>query len=203
MILQPCFVSPGLLIQKEKWLSNFPPTCEKTETQPNPVIEGMVDALNSQFRIEQVSNIILNGKSKLPNSLKSEIGINWLKIFNKSEENKLRSWNTYYSHNVLGKQKYLNSRKANKKAKFQGHSVPNYISYKELAQVINIIDIGTVKNLSDLSGDYKNTPVVYKKPIEFILRLTEFYLFVNEERLDKLKSFEHFPCKEASSFYLQ
>ena len=36
--------------------------------------------------------------------------------------------------------------------------------------------------------------------VEFILRLEEFYLFVNEERLDKLKSFEHFPCKEASSF---
>ena len=70
---------------------------------PDPVIEGMVDTLNSQFRTEQVSNIILNSKSKLPNSLKSEIGINWLKSFNKSEENKLRSLNTYYSHNVLGK----------------------------------------------------------------------------------------------------
>ena len=32
------------------------------------------------------------------------------------------------------------------------------------------------------------------------LRLPEFYLFVNEERLDKLKSCEHFPCKVASSF---
>ena len=60
---------------------------------PDPVIEGMVDTLNSQFRTEQVSNIILNSKSKLPNSLKSEIGINWLKSFNKSEENKLRSLN--------------------------------------------------------------------------------------------------------------
>ena len=70
---------------------------------PDPVIEGMVDTLNSQFRTEQVSNIILNSKSKLPNSLKSKIGINWLKSFNKSEENKLRSLNTYYSHNVLGK----------------------------------------------------------------------------------------------------
>ena len=100
----------------------------------------------------------------------------------------------------MGKQKYLNSRKANKQAKFQWHSVPNYISYKELAQVINAIDIGTVENLSDLSSDYKNTPVVYREPVEFILWLAQFYLFVNEERLDKLKSFEHFLCKEASSF---
>ena len=57
-----------------------------------------------------------------------------------------------------------------------------------------------MKNLSDLCSDYKNTSGVYREPIEFILRLAEFYLFVNEERLDKLKSFEHFPCKEASSF---
>ena len=57
----------------------------------DPVIEGMVDTLNSKFRTKQVSNLILNSKSKLPNSLKSEIGINWLKSFNKSEENKLRS----------------------------------------------------------------------------------------------------------------
>ena len=59
--------------------------------RPDPVIEGMVDTLNSKFRTKQVSNVILNSKSKLPNSLNSEIGINWLKSFNKSEENKLRS----------------------------------------------------------------------------------------------------------------
>ena len=164
--------------------------------RPDPVIEGMVDTLNSKFRTKQVSNVILNSKSKLP----SEIGINWLKSFNKSEENKLRSLNTYYSHDVLGKRKYLNLRKANKEAKFQRHSVPNYISYKELAQVINTIDIGTVRNFSDLCSDYENTPVVYREAAEFLLRLAEFFLFVNEERLHKLKSFEHFPCKKASFF---
>ena len=112
--------------------------------RPDPVIEGMVDTLNSKFRTKQVSNVILNSKSKLPNSLKSEIGINWLKSFNKSEENKPRSLNTYYSNDVLGKREYLNLRKANKQAKFQSHSVPNYISCKELAQVIDNIDIGTM-----------------------------------------------------------
>ena len=133
----------------------FMEACHLGQTQ-------LLKALNSKFRTKQVSNVILNSKSKLPNSLNSEIGINWLKSFNKSEENKLRSWNTYYSHNVLRKRKYLNLKKANKQAKFQGHSVPNSISYKELAQVINTIDIGTVKNLSDLCSDYKNTPVAYR-----------------------------------------
>ena len=69
------------------------------------------------------------------------------------------------------------------------HASANSISYKELAQVINTIDIGTVKNLSDLRSDYKNTPAVYRVPVKFIVRLAEFYLFVNENRLDKLKPF--------------
>ena len=112
-----------------------------------PVIEEMVDTLNSKFRTKQVSDVILNSQSKLSNSSKSEIRINWLKSFNNLEENKLRSLNTYYSSDVLGKRKYLNLRKANKQAKFQGHSVPSSISYKELAQVINTIDIGTEKSL--------------------------------------------------------
>ena len=113
---------------------------------------------------------------------------------------KLRSLNTYQSHDVLERRKYLNLRKTNKQAKSQGHLVPNYISYKELAQVVNTIDIEAVKNLSDLFSDYKNTQAVYREPVEFILRLGEFYLFANEERLGKLKSSEHFPCKEGSSF---
>ena len=91
---------------------------EGLSLRPDPVIQGMVDTLNSKFRTKQVSNLILNSKFKLPNSLKSEIGINWLKSFSKSEEKKLRSSSTYYSHDVLGKRKYLNLRKANKQAKF-------------------------------------------------------------------------------------
>ena len=70
--------------------------------RPDPVIEGMVDKLNSKFRAKQVSNIILNSKSKLLNSVKNEVGMDWLKSFNKSEENKLRSLNTYYSQMFWG-----------------------------------------------------------------------------------------------------
>ena len=70
--------------------------------RPGPVIEGMVETLNSKFRTKQVSNVTLYSKSKLPNSLKSEIEINWLS-FKKSEEKKLRSLNTYSSHDVFRK----------------------------------------------------------------------------------------------------
>ena len=99
----------------------FMEACHLGQTQ-------LLKALNSKFRTKQVSNVILNSKSKLPNSLKNEIGINWLKSFNKSEENILRAVNAYYSHNVFGKRKYLKLRKAKKQAKFQGHSVPSSIS---------------------------------------------------------------------------
>ena len=35
-------------------------------------------------------------------------------------------------------------------------------------------------------------------PVEFVLSLEEFYLSVNEKRLDKFKSFYDFSCKKAS-----
>ena len=55
----------------------FMQACHLGQTQLSKV-------LNSKFRTKQASNVILNSKSKLPNSLKSElIGINWLKRFNK------------------------------------------------------------------------------------------------------------------------
>ena len=107
-MLQPCCVSPELLTRKEKLLSNFPkwkpnPTIKSSSyrskivrwkgrfeacsvihgglsLKADPVIVGMAHTLNSKFRTKQVSNVTLNSKSKLPNSLKSEIGINWLKI---------------------------------------------------------------------------------------------------------------------------
>ena len=44
----------------------------------DPVTERMVNTLNGKLRTKQVPNVMLNSKSKLPSSLKSEIGINWL-----------------------------------------------------------------------------------------------------------------------------
>ena len=54
----------------------FMEACYLVQTQ-------LLKALN-KFRTKQVSNVIFNSKSKLANSLKSEIEINWLKSFNKS-----------------------------------------------------------------------------------------------------------------------
>ena len=44
--------------------------------RPDPVIEEMINTLNRKFRTKQVLNVIFNSKSKLLNSLKSQVGMN-------------------------------------------------------------------------------------------------------------------------------
>ena len=86
---------------------------------------GLIHLLKGwQTQTKKVSNVILNSKSKLLSSLKSENKMNWLKSFNKSEENKLRSLNTYYSHDVLGKRNNLNLRKQINKQSFRDIQFP-------------------------------------------------------------------------------
>ena len=45
--------------------------------------------------------------------MKKNVSIQWTERFYSSQENKRRSLSTYYSHDVLGKRKYFNLRKAN------------------------------------------------------------------------------------------
>ena len=81
------------------------------------------------------------------------------------------SLNTYYFHDVLGKKKYLNLRKANKQAKFEGNSVSNFLPYTQFAREINKIDISILNNLSSPCSDYDKIPAAYREPIDMILRL--------------------------------
>ena len=168
--------------------------------KPEPVIEGMLDTLGSKFKSKQVSEMILDSKTAISNSVKSSVSEKWTQKFYKSAENKLRSLNTYYSHDVLGKRKYLNLRKANKQAKFEGNDIPNFVSYSELAKQINSIDIGELSHLSELCENYANAHGMYREPLPFILRLAKFYMFVNKGRTDKLRSFDKFPKKDPTSF---
>ena len=55
----------------------------------------------------------------------------------------LRSLNIYYSHNVMGKRKYISVRKANKDS-----DIANFVPYKLLASHIESVDIGTVKDIN-------------------------------------------------------
>ena len=101
----------------------------------------------------------------------------------------------YYSHNVMGKQKYKAIRKANRNSLFQHQRVANYIPYSDLSNYINSIDIGI---LLPLCPDLVSVDEVQHKPVgmfrdvcTYIERLAKFYLTVNEYRVDKLLVFDN------------
>ena len=104
----------------------------------------------------------------------------------------------------MGKAKYLNIRKANKKALHEGFKITNYVSYKELSSYMNKIDIDTVINIDpaftyDLEDSEKGQGMF--RPLDsYVPRLAKFYLSVNEKRFDKLKEFPFFEKKDQESF---
>ena len=117
----------------------------------------------------------------------------------KSEENTLRSLNIYYSYHVMGKQKYINIRKANKTC-----DLPNFVSYKTLSEMIRSIDIGPIHNIHPtLTSGCNESEIecdgMYRNLIDFAPRLAKFYLTVNEKREDKLETFPEHPRKDPDS----
>ena len=52
------------------------------------------------------------------------------------------AFKTFYCHNVVGKKKYINLRKANRNSMHKNVAAPNFLPYKDLAAFINNIDIG-------------------------------------------------------------
>jgi len=172
-----------------------------TDSFREPTLFGMIDTLSIKFKSTEVSQAILSSKKSLTKSLKDVQLKDWTTSYTTSRENKLRSLNMYYSHDVMGKRKFTNVWKENKAATFEGHHVPNYIPYKELALEINSLEIGIVNDantlLSDNDSDIQGT---YREPAQFIQRLAKFYLIRNNERHDKLKEFNFFPKKCMESF---
>lgn len=59
----------------------------------------------------------------------------------------LRSLNSYYSHNVLGKRKYLPLRKASTQATFENSKITDLVSHKLLAKEIENINIGKLHDI--------------------------------------------------------
>lgn len=86
----------------------------------------------------------------------------------------------------MGKAKFINLCKANKKTSFKGSFIVNYASYSSLAKYINEIDIGTLNNITNITDECLSESIqgVYRNPAEHILRLASFYLEVNKIRLD-------------------
>ena len=171
-----------------------------TVLKKEPVLHGMLDTLTSQFKTKTLTKKILNTKDYLTNNIKTNVLASWSKDYYLSKENKLRSLNSYYCHNVLGKRKYLSLRKANKQGTLGNSKLPNFVSYNVLSKEIGSIDIGKLCEINEHLGIKQEKVGLFRPPAEYILHLASFYLKVDLVREDKLKVFAKMPKKDSGSF---
>ena len=171
-----------------------------TSSNLEPSITGLLGTLTSKVKAKVLSSKILSGKPALIKQLKASVMKEWTENTYKSKENILRSLNTYYSHNVMGKRKYINLRQANKVSVHQNAYIPNYVPFKDLSEEINSIDIGVLHDVNELiPSNTENYQGCYRDASSYILRLAKFYLTVDKHRKDKLKFFPNFPKKDGDS----
>ena len=97
----------------------------------------------------------------------------------------------------MGKRKYVAIRKKTANTKFKRRRLPNFVTYDTLMKYIKSVDIGTLYDVKEVPS--KNVPEEeqgegkFRKLSEYLPRLAEFYLRVNDDRLDKLKQYSVFP----------
>ena len=106
----------------------------------------------------------------------------------------------HITHNVFGKWKYLSSCDANKQGKCDNTHTTNFVSYKTLVNRINNVDTGELNDISGLSISHEKACGKYHNPASYILDLAKFCVEVDNDREDKLKTFESFSKKHSSSF---
>ena len=117
------------------------------------VLKGILETVGRKFTSKHVVSELNNGKNTITRKLSQNFINSWHNNFYKSNENRVRSLNVYYSHNVMGKQKYKAIRKANMNSLFQHQRVSNYIPYSELSKYINSLDIGIILPVCPVSVD--------------------------------------------------
>ena len=163
-----------------------------------PTVTGMLDTLSSKCKSKVLADAILNGKQCVVQNIEQKVISSWSCNYYDSIENLHRSLNLFYSQDIMGKRKYLNTRKCN-----EDKQLPNYVPYKKLANFISSIDIGTVTDAQEkfganLDGD-DTGPGMYRPFDQYALRLVDFYLMVDRERHDKLLDFKTFKTKDPLS----
>ena len=84
-------------------------------------------------------------KNEVHNTLHND----WAAKCKESEQNILRTVNLYYSHDVMGKRKYISIRKDTSNSKFDGKRIPNYSTYNSLIKYIKSVDIGRLYDVRD------------------------------------------------------
>lgn len=125
-----------------------------------------------------------------------------VKAFENSKTNFVRSVNVLYRNGLVSKVKYISIRSAlsmNNKENSNSKShtefmsncnVPRILPYKEFMYKIKGIDIGNLYDLNEQFctglGNDDHVEGKYRDLTELLLRWAQFYLKVNEHRLDKL-----------------
>ena len=177
---------------------------DKSASGISPAINDMWDTITSTCSSAEVANLMKKAKVSIKNEVHNTLHNDWAEKCEESEQNILRSVNLYYSHDVMGKRKYISIRKETSNSKFDGKRIPNYSTYNSLMKYIKSVDIGRLYDVRDTfcggipedeKGDGK-----FRRLTEFLPRLAQFYLKVNEERVEKLKEFELFPKINPDAF---
>ena len=102
-----------------------------------PVIDGMLHTLSSKCTSSVLVPKLLGMKPAVTKVLKESVLTEHCNQYYCSTDNLLRSLNIYYCTNVLGKNKYMEVKKANKRK-----GIPNIVPYEKLSKHIRAIDIG-------------------------------------------------------------
>lgn len=164
----------------------------------HPLVTGMMDTLTSRVKSKDLAKHIMASKPSLVAEVEQQALGHWRGQYYNSRENLLRSLNVYYSHSVMGKAKYKKARKCNR-----SKAVPNFVPYDRLSKFIREIDIGLVENVQQKYGygvvDEDPADGVCRPLKEYVFRLAEFYLIVNEGRKDKMLQFPKILKKDPDS----
>ena len=161
-----------------------------------PALIGLIETLTTKFKCLTLAKQLFDSKQKLVNALNKEASSrNQSSDYESSDANIFRSLSVYYSHDVLGKEKYNKIRSAN-----ATKDVPNFVPYSVLSKKIRSIDIGTVRDINpDFTDGLPDDEIgegCYRPLREYALRLAQYYICVNEHRVDKLKIFQNLVQKE-------
>jgi len=163
-----------------------------------PLAHGMMDTLACKVNTKDLSKCVLFSKKSVVNEIEKTVITEWKKNYYPSHENLLRSLNVYYAQDVMGKAKYRATRKAN-----QSDFVPNFVPYPSLSKYIRELDIGELYYVQMKFGEgIVNEDLadgVCRSLLKYAIRLAQFYIFVNENRADKLLEFKSFPKKNPNS----
>ena len=118
-----------------------------------PVINGMFDSLTCILESDEFAVKALSLKASIINSIYKKCADKYKVDYFRSQENLLCSVNVYYSHNVIGKRKYMNIKRTTK-----APGIPGLAPYKDVTTKIPSVDIGILFSTNpeftrDLGGE--------------------------------------------------